>query len=437
MRDPGPLLHLPAAFRRRWIRLLAALLPLWVCGTGAQAEAGGTMPRLMILGFSSPPPGGVPIDPALRGLLSREIPREIGRRMVRLADLETRFYAVRVSLGEAERFLVVEKMLAPGEARLIGRRAGAAFVLDGRVALTDRLRIVARLQDVASGRRLWLRRYEAPPAEAAALLERAARDLLTALPGDLGDGARSAPLPGHEPSWPALLAYMRGENARFARESGLPGGSPRVVFAFFLDALQRDPTYDAPREALVAGAHQALRGGSVPRDVALEALRRLVALRPDAASHAALARGLALAERPRAAEEAWRRSVAADPSFVEGWLHVAEGRRREGKYGEAAQALERALALDLPTASIRARVRRDLGGLYLAVGEIDRAIAALEASARENPRDPETFFRLGAAYDQKKASAPAEAEALAERALEAFRKADRLRGLSGVPDPSE
>jgi tetratricopeptide (TPR) repeat protein len=438
MRHPGPLLHPPAALRRRWILPLAAVLALWVCGTGTQAEAGGTMPRLMVLGFSSPPSGGVPIDPAFRGLLSREIPREIGRRMVRLADLETRFYAIRVSLGEAERFLVVEKMLAPEEARLIGRQGGAAFVLDGRVALTDRLRIVTRLQDVASGRRLWLQRYEAPPAEAAALLERAARDLLTALPGHLGDRARSAPLPGHEPSWPALLAYMRGENARFARESGLPAGSPSVVFAYFLDALQCDPGYDAAREALVADAHQALREGSVPLDVALAPLRRLVALRPDAVSYAALARGLALAERPRAADAAWRKSVAADPGFVEGWLHVAEAREREGKYREAAQALEKALALGLPTVRVRARVRRDLGGLYLTVGEIDRAIAALEASARENPRDPETFFRLGAVYDRKKALvAPAEAPAWAQRAWEAFQEADRLQGFADVPSPSQ
>jgi hypothetical protein len=90
MRHPRPLLRPPAAFRRRWILPLAALLALGVVETGARAEAGVAMPRLMILGFSSPPSGGVPIDLALRGLLGREIPREIGRRVVRLADLETR-----------------------------------------------------------------------------------------------------------------------------------------------------------------------------------------------------------------------------------------------------------------------------------------------------------------------------------------------------------
>ena len=63
----------------------------------------------------------------------------------------------------------------------------------------------------------------------------------------------------------------------------------------------------------------------------------------------------------------------------------------------------------------------------------DKAIAALETSVKENPEDPETYERLGRAYDRKSGSGPAESPVWSDRALEAYRTSSRLRGLSDTP----
>jgi len=389
-------------------------------------------PRLVILAFAFMP-SAVPNQPAFQGIISREIPREIGRRIDASADLETRFYAVRSVMDGRPRFAVSQRMGSAEEVRYAAREIGGAYVLDGLVSVTERLRFRVRLQDVGGGKGLWQKEYEAPTAQAAALLERAARDLLSALPPAVGGAAKKVPKPRHEPGWGALLDYMEAEDMAFSLESGVYGGGLDPIFDRYLAACQQDPAWDPPADHLVAIALATLARPVGPAEVPLRALERLVRIRPGVASQAALARGLAAAGRTSEAEAAWGRSVAIDPAFIEGWLNVAEARRARGDYPGAASALEKAIALPLPTTRLRARVQSDLGALYLEINEVDRAIARLEASVRENPEDPEAHFRLGSAYARKGEYTPAQSRRWSDRALKEFRTADRLRGIPEAP----
>ncbi len=389
-------------------------------------------PRLVILAFAFMPTA-VPNQPAFQGIISREIPREIGRRLDAAADLETRFYAVRSVVGGRPRFAVSPRMGTAEEVRYAAREIGGAYAFDGLVSVTERLRFRVRLQDVGSGKLLWQKEYEAPTARAAPLLEQAARDLLSALPPSVLGEAMRTPKPTHQPGWDALLAYMEAEDLAFSLESRVYSGGLGPIFDRYLAACQQDPAWDPPADHLIALAQAVLERPVGPAEVPLGALERLARIRPDAASQAALARGLAAAGRTSEAEAAWRRSVAIDPAFIEGWLNVAEGRRVRGDFRGAASALERAIALGLPTPRLRARARSDLGALYLEIGEVDRAIARLEASLRDNPADPEAHFRLGSAYERKGEYTPAEARRWSDRALAEFRTADRLRGIPELP----
>lgn len=398
----------------------------------ARPASAPAQPRLIIFSFAFIPTP-VPNQPAFQGVISREIPREIGRRMDALADLETRFYAVRSVVGGRPRFAVSQRMGPAVDVRYAARETDGAFALDGLASVTERLQFRVRLQDVSMGKLLWEREYQAPTAEAASLLERAARDLVLALPGRIGAAAKTAPRPSMEPGWDALVAYMQAEDLAFARESGVYRGGLDPIFDHYLVACQQDPAWDLPADHLVAIAQAALSRGVGPAAVPLRVLERLVQIRPGAASQAALARGLATAGRASGAEAAWQRSVATDPAFIEGWLNVAEGRRKRGDYRGAASAVEKAVALRLPTPRLRARAQSDLGALYLEIHEVDKAIAALEGSVKENPDDPEAHFRLGSAYDQKGRQNPKEQRRWVDLAVKQFRTADRLRGIPELP----
>jgi len=421
-------------------------------------------PRLVILAFAFVP-SAVPNQPAFQGVMSREIPRELGRRMDALANLETRFYTVRSAAGGKARFAVSQRMGEATEVRFAAREIGGAFVLDGLVSVTERLQFRVRLQDVKTGRLLWQKEYQAPTVEAGRLLDRAARDLLLALPGKIGAEAGTARPTAHEPAWDVLVAYMEADDLAFALESGVYAGELDPIFDRYLTACQEDPSWDPPAEHLVSLAHQALSRGAGPAGVPLRAIERLVEIRPGAASQAALARGLERAGRATDAEAAWRRSVAIDPKFTEGWLNVGEARRKRGDYRGAASAVEQAVALGLPTPRLQARARSDLGALYIEINQVDKAIAQLETSVKENPDDPEAHFRLGSAYDRKaqmvrpevpspevpstaradsdKAGAgdrkawadsnKKESTLWVERATKEFKTADRLRGIPEAP----
>lgn len=433
----------------------AALLVSRIAGATPPTSA-GTEPRLVILAFAFEPTP-VPNLPAFQGMISREIPREIGRRMDALADLETRFYAVRSDVGGKARLAVTQRMRPGTEVRLAARRVGGAFVLDGLASVTARLQFRVRLQDVKTARLLWQKEYQVPTAEAGKLLDRAARDLLLALPGGIGAGAKTAPPPAHEPGWDALVAYMEAEDLAFALESGVYAGGLDPIFDRYLTACQKDPAWGLPAEHLAALAHQALSRAVGPAEVPLRAIERLAQLRPGAPSQAALARGLERAGRASDAEAAWQRSLAIDPKFIEGWLNVGEARRKRGDYRGAASDVEKAVALGLPTPRLQARAQSDLGALYLEINEVDKAIAQLEASVKLNPGDPDAHFRLGSAYDRKAQIAATEVQSpevpsagrandkkaraddkkesslWVERATKEFKTVDRLRGVPEAP----
>ncbi|MDP3940299.1 MAG: tetratricopeptide repeat protein [Deltaproteobacteria bacterium] len=429
---------LTARPRHRHVLLLAAGLLLLILPVEAAAQAppaGAPVPRLMMLPFAVPPVGGIPYSAAFQGTLSREIPREIGRRMAGTIDAEVSFFAPRTTVTGRPQLVVVQELQTAEQALAIARRGSAAYVLDGVVKATDKLKFSVRLLDVTSGRLIWESVYEAPVAGAGRLLQQAARDLALALPDKRGAATADAPFPEHEPGWSTLLAYLRGEDLRFLQEQEVALRNPAPIFDAFLEAIQRDRAYDAPREALARTAWAEIAAARGPLAEPMATLDRMVVLRPDAFSYSALARAQALAGEREAAQRNWARSVEADPAYVAGWLEIAEGRLAKGEFAEAVDALSAALALGVGSPAARARVRRDLGGAYLEMGEIDDAVAALEASLKDNSGDPETQERLGRAYVAKAREPGADSKLWSDRALEAFGTSGRLRGLPEIPPP--
>jgi tetratricopeptide (TPR) repeat protein len=122
-------------------------------------------------------------------------------------------------------------------------------------------------------------------------------------------------------------------------------------------------------------------------------------------------------EEPDAALEAFRRVLAIEPEHVPALLQIAFEQIKRGQPRQALPLAEKAAQL----APGFFPVRNALGRALLDLGELDRAIAELEAGVRLAPDSPDMHFALSRAYQRAGRSQDA------ERARAAFVELDRAR----------
>ena len=230
--------------------------------------------------------------------------------------------------------------------RTAGRELGVDAIVDGSVRiLGDRLRISARLIDVATGEQLWVDRFDGP-------LAGSARDR-----GDHGPTHRRAPAPG-----------ARGPRRATQRAAGggrpLPRGTPeeraralapsRRNLSAVLDLLDRAIEI-APDFALAIAAHadHSVRRWFLPAGQNDEAVARR--------AHESVARACALAPQVPLTH------------YAAGRLAVSDGR-----FGDAARELMLALAL----APTYAEVHAYLGSLQLEAGRGDEGERHIQLASR-------------------------------------------------------
>ncbi len=285
-----------------------------------------------------------------------------------------------------------------------GRRLNVGTVLEGSVRqANDRLRITVHLVSVSEGFDLWSETYERLPGDIFAVQNEIARSVVSAmrLPG----ATPAAPEPAPTASLDAYSAYLR------ARQAGRrPGGAdPSRAAALYQEAIAGDSSF-APAWAGLADAHvrRATEGGARPVDAmpaARAAAVRALALDTTlAAAHATLGvvRFVYDWDWDRA-DSAFVKALALNPNRPQvhrGYAHLfaALGRTNEallharraeeltpldpetiadrgwqylvaGRYADARESLDRALALD----STRSDTRYRLGLLAEAQGDYELA----------------------------------------------------------------
>lgn len=89
-----------------------------------------------------------------------------------------------------------------------------------------------------------------------------------------------------------------------------------------------------------------------------------------------------------------REHTRGDESSSESLASVALLSKRGGRFAEARDDLERAIARDERSAMLH----NNLGNVYFALGELDHAIVEYETAKRLNPRSAATYFNLGHLY---------------------------------------
>ena len=152
---------------------------------------------------------------------------------------------------------------------------------------------------------------------------------------------------------------------------------------------------------------------------AADQYRAVLAANPrDVRSRTRLAAALwELWEYSEATEEA-RRASETDPGNIEARLQHGLTLYRRGLYARAAGELER-----VTRSGDHASAHYTLGQTYNHLGQLERALAALQRALEIESDDPDTCWQLGIIYDKLKRR---------EDALAMYRRANALRAASGA-----
>ena len=307
-----------------------------------------------------------------------------------------------------------------------GRRLNVGTVLEGSVRqANDRLRITVHLVSVSEGFDLWSETYERLPGDIFAVQGEIARSVVAAMrvPG------ASPALPDSAPtaSLDAYTAYLRARHA-----GGRPGrADPSRAAALYQEAIAGDSSFAPAWAGLAAAqAERATVGGARPSEAmpaARAAAVRALALDTTlAVAHATLGMVRFLYDWDwDGADSAFTAALAINPNRPEvhsGYAHLlaALGRTNEallharraeeltpldpvtiadrgwhylmaGRYADARESLDRALALD----STLAHTRYLLGLLAEIQGDYELAESHYRGALDRAPDDVEALAALG------------------------------------------
>jgi serine/threonine protein kinase/tetratricopeptide (TPR) repeat protein len=284
--------------------------------------------------------------------------------------------AIGAELSKARGLLVIsassvvpDKTLAV-DPQKAGRELGATHLLEGSVQRADdRMRITARLTEVATGHQVWSDRYDRQNRDVFALQDDVARSVGAALRVSLRGSS------GHGPSPPtsslaAYDAYLRGRfhlNKLYGMPSAQAEPNGQEARAWFEKAIVLDPRFAEAHAALgetYASLLFYVEAKKEYQERAYVSIERALALDPDLAE-AYAARALL----------AW--------TLANGFPHET-----------AAADLRRALELNPNLADARWL----LGRIYAHVGLLDASLAQFEIAQRLAPDEERSLNRIGMVY---------------------------------------
>lgn len=381
----------PPPRSRHWLAVAAALLLAGLAGWWVQARREAGPPALAtaaaersiaVLPFQNL--GTVPEDRALALGVAESVLHQLANR----EDLVVIARSSSFALGEA-----------PQDARRIGERLGARYLLEGSVQRADtRLRVTAQLVDAASGAQLWSLQFERGTRDVFAVQDEIAAKVAQALELgiDAGQGARLAgPAPAN------FDAYFEFLQARALlvndRVADLPAARGYLERAIRLDGEFADAMVDLAGVELRLAEfdHGADRGqgmaAATQRASAL--IERALTLDPrNGRAWLQRANLLSFAD-PEGAEQDYRKGLALAPNEASGHAGLAAVLYQDpARHDEALVELERARRLDPINPNYD--VTRAVFLLY-GRGDLPGARAILQRVVQQHPQYAPGLARLG------------------------------------------
>jgi eukaryotic-like serine/threonine-protein kinase len=307
------------------------------------------------------------------------------------------------------------------DVRYIGDALNVATVLDGSVRKDgNRLRITVELVGTRDGYHLWSQRFDRSLEDVFAVQDEIAASVASTLKGKLGADRRAIARAPRGPDIEAYESYLEGRyhwNKRTEEEL-------KISVVCFERAIDRAPAF-APAYAGLADAYVTLATyGALPAtDVMPRAKRALqTALEiDDRLAEAYTCRGCVRSVYDWSwpeAEHDFRQAIDLNPyySTAHHWYGINHLVPR-GRFDEATQALQRALAVD----PLALAIKTSLGMKSYFAGQYDDAARELSKTIELDASFGMAHLFLGAVYSEQGKYADA---------LEALEAAKRLSGSS-------
>jgi pentatricopeptide repeat protein len=285
------------------------------------------------------------------------------------------------------------------DVRRIGGELNVRAVLEGSVRKHgDRLRINARLIDVADGYNLWSSQFDRSVEDIFGIQEQIAQNITDALSVELTESERRTIEKTPTRDVEAYDFYLRGRQLFYRSKRR----SIKNAVEMFERAARHDPGY-ALAWAGISDCHAYLYmyfGGN-PADLARadEASGKALGLDPELAEvHSSRGLSFALAKRWVEAEQQFKSAIALDPNLFE--AHYFYGRTCfvQGKFAKAVQLYQRAAEIepdDFQASSLEAFTYRAMGRQDKVEEVQRRTLANVERHLRSQPGDSRALY-LGA-----------------------------------------
>lgn len=253
--------------------------------------------------------------------------------------------------------------------REIARELGATHVLTGSVRWSkERIRIAAQLVEPETGRQLWAEEYDRQLKDVFAIQSEVARGIALALEARLSAGEQARLERAPTANLTAYQYYLRG------REYYNRYNPRDIEYAvqLFKEALVLDPDFAQAHSGLASAYIRKFgngTGGAFWLAVGCAEARQAVALAPSLAeSYNAMGTCYSYSGKQAEGREAYRRSIALNPSYLAPVLNYGFLLLDHGDIDEALRWLQKAHALDPADASTCQRIAY----LYLLLGELDQ-----------------------------------------------------------------
>jgi TolB-like protein/DNA-binding winged helix-turn-helix (wHTH) protein len=290
-------------------------------------------------------------------------------------------------LGVIARTSVMHYKSSRPDLKQIARDLNVQYAIEGSVrtdasAGAGRVRVTARLVDVADQRLIWTETYEDDPASLFKVEQDAAARIGAGVARSLFPNLISARKPTHAVSREAYDAYRTGRELQF---QGTVAALERSITAFE-DAIRLDPQYAEAYAALADSCVSLARSGGPVKPMlarASEAAGKALDLDESSAeAHNALANVRFWGDWNWSdAEQHFTRALVINPSYAAAhhdyaWFLVAMGRSEP-----ALISLRRALALD----PLSVRINIDAGWLLLQAHHFQEAIVQAKHARELDP----------------------------------------------------
>lgn len=313
--------------------------------------------------------------------------------------------------------------------REIGRTLGAATLLDGSVRHAgDRVRIVATLVDVETGRHLWAETYDRQLTDIFAIQSDVALQIARALEAELSPGEETRVRKEPTRDFQAYRLFLQGRR-RLTRYT--PEASERAIH-YFERAIERDPDFALAWANLATTYTDLAEVGAMAPEVAYarasDAVATALRLDPDLGeAHATMGYLRTVRDFDWAgAEDAFRRAIELNPNDADSYNLYGRLCAGLGRYDDAVTMLHRAQELDplahrvdMATALLRAgryeqalaraeeavelnashdRAQATVGWAHFLVGRQEQGLAELEQAVLVSRRNTLWLAQLGEAY---------------------------------------